>query len=86
MIINHEMRFHGLLVKLQDELSNSDRHRLHCLFGSIIPGRLRDDPSISGTLNLLELLFDHGLIDDHHFDSLIQAYLKKFNVMILVTD
>lgn len=74
--MNHETLFRGLLIKLQDELSETDRHRLHFLFGSIIPRRLRDDPSIAGTLNLLEVLFDRGLINDYDFDSLIQAFVE----------
>jgi hypothetical protein len=72
--MNHEMHFRALLIKLQDALSDSDRCRLHFLFGNIIPRQLRDDPSISGTLNLLETLFDRGLIDEHDFDCLIEVF------------
>lgn len=72
--MHQEMDFRALLVKVQDCLSDGDRRRLHFLFGNVIPRQLRDDPSISGTLNVLESLFDRGLIDDHDFDFLTQAF------------
>ena len=69
-----EIRFRTLLLKLQDSLSDVDRQRLHFLIGSVIPRRLRDDPTINGTLNLLESLFDRGKITDQEFDFLIEAF------------
>ena len=72
--MTQEMDFRALLVKVQDSLSDGDRRRLHFLFGNVIPRQLRDDPSISGTLNVLESLFDRGLIDDHDFEYLTQAF------------
>ncbi len=73
-IPSNEIYFRTLLIKLQDSLSDTDRYRLHFLFGNIIPRKLCDDPSISGILNLLELLFDRGLINDQDFDNLIKAF------------
>jgi hypothetical protein len=72
--MDEDMRFRALLLKLQDSLSDVDRHRLHFLLGSIIPRRLRDDPTINGTLNLLESLFDRGNITDQEFEFLIEAF------------
>ncbi|CAF1316463.1 unnamed protein product [Adineta ricciae] len=74
VLLKQELHFRGLLLKLQDSLTDTDRCRLHFLFGNVIPRRLRDDPSIGGTLNLLESLFDRGLINDQDFDYLIQAF------------
>ena len=74
VLLNQELHFRGLLLKLQDSLTDTDRCRLHFLFGNVIPRRLRDDPSIGGTLNLLESLFDRGLINDQDFGYLIQAF------------
>lgn len=72
--MHHETNLRSLLIKLQDSLSDSDRCRLHFLFGNVIPRKLRDDPSINGTLHVIESLFDRGLIDDQDFSYLIQAF------------
>ena len=66
--------FRALLLKIQDGLSNDDRRRLHFLFGNVIPRHLRDDPSIAGTLSILESLFDQGKISDQDFDYLLGAF------------
>ena len=73
---SHERDFHfrALLIRLQDNLSDDDRHRLHFLLGDIIPRGLRDDPTIAGTLNLLESLFDRDTINDQDFFFLIEAF------------
>jgi hypothetical protein len=69
-----QIDFRSLLLKLQDRLSKSDRRRLHFLLGDVIPRQLRKDPSIGGTLELLEMLFDQAKINDQDFGYLIQAF------------
>lgn len=64
----------ALLLKLQDYLSESDLHRLHFLVGDMIPRQIRDDPTLGGTLHLLESLFDQGKINEQDFDYLIRAF------------
>jgi hypothetical protein len=66
--------FRALLVKLQDCLSDNDRRRLHFIVGDTIPRYLRDDPTLGGTLSLLESLFDRAIISEQDFDYLIHAF------------
>ncbi|CAF1154892.1 unnamed protein product [Didymodactylos carnosus] len=68
--------FRAVLLKIQEDLSNDDRRKLHFLFGENIPRRLRDDPSVGGTLSLLESLFDHAKISNDDFMYLIKAFDK----------
>ncbi|CAF4626410.1 unnamed protein product [Rotaria sp. Silwood1] len=72
--MNEQFDFRALLIKLQDSLSDDDRRRLHFLVGDVIPRQIRDDPSLSGTLNLLESLFDQQRINEQDFDYLIYAF------------
>ena len=69
---NHYLR--GILVKLQDRLSDNDRKRLHFYLGNDIPRRIRDDPTLGGTLCLLESLFDQDKISEQDFTYLINAF------------
>lgn len=71
-----ELQFRELLLKVQDCLSKEDRVRLHFLFADVLPRQLRDDPSISGTLNLLESLMNLGKISQEDFGYLIAAFEK----------
>jgi hypothetical protein len=66
--------FRVLLIQLSNELSDDNRERLHFIIGSIVPRKLRDDCTPTGTLHLLECLFDRTLISDQHFDYLIYAF------------
>jgi len=72
--MDQQFDFRALLLKLQDCLSNNDRRRLHFLLGDMIPRQIRDDPSLGGTLNLLESLFDQAKINEQDFDYLIHAF------------
>ena len=72
--MDEQCHFRALLLKLQDHLSDADRRRLHFLVGDIIPRQIRDDPSLNGTLNLLETLFDQALINEQDFSYLIHAF------------
>ena len=72
--MDEQFDFRALLLKLQDCLSVDDRRRLHFLMGDMIPRQIRDDPSLGGTLHLLETLFDHGRIDTQDYGYLIHAF------------
>ncbi len=68
------LEFRVLLVQLSNQLSDGNREDLHFIVGSLVPRKLRDDCTPSGTLHLLEFLFDRTLISDQHFDYLIHAF------------
>jgi len=72
--MDQQFDFRALLIKLQDCLSDNDRRRLHFIVGDTIPRYLRDDPTLGGTLSLLESLFDRAIISEQDFDYLIQAF------------
>ena len=72
--MDEQFDFRALLLKLQDCLSVDDRRRLHFLMGDMIPRQIRDDPTLGGTLHLLESLFDRARIDAQDFDYLIHAF------------
>jgi hypothetical protein len=67
-------RLRALIVRLQDRLSEDDRKRLHFFLGNDVPRRIRDDPSLGGTLSLMESLFDQDKISDEDFTFLIHAF------------
>lgn len=62
-----------VLLKIQDLLSNEDRERLHFLLGSHIPRQYREDPTLGGTLRVLETLLDREIINEADCHYLIQA-------------
>jgi hypothetical protein len=69
---NHHLR--AILLKLQDRLSDDDRKRFHFFLGDDVPRRIRDDPSLGGTLSVLEFLFDQDKINEQDFTYLINAF------------
>ena len=72
--MDEQFDFRALLLTLQDCLSENDRRRLHFIVGDTIPRYLRDDPTLGGTLSLLESLFDRAKISEQDFNYLIQAF------------
>ncbi|CAF0797992.1 unnamed protein product [Rotaria sordida] len=72
--MDEQFDFRALLLKLQDCLSDNDRRRLHFIVGDTIPRRLRDNPTLGGTLDLLESLFDQAKISEQDFDYLIHTF------------
>ena len=64
----------SILLKLQDRLSDDDRKRLHFFLGNDVPRRIRDDPSLTGTLSLIESLFDQDKISEQDFTFLIKTF------------
>ena len=71
-----QLDFRALLLKIQDLLSDKDRHRLHFLIGNDVPKHLRDDLSLGGTLHLLDALIDKAIINYQDCDYLIEAFKK----------
>ncbi|CAF4587025.1 unnamed protein product, partial [Rotaria sp. Silwood2] len=69
---HHQLR--AYLLKLQDRLNDNDRKRLHFLFGNDVSPQIRDDPSLGGTLSLIESLFDQGKINEQDVSVLITAF------------
>ncbi|CAF1368198.1 unnamed protein product [Adineta steineri] len=69
---NHHLR--AIILKLQDRLSNDDRKRLHFYLGNDVPRRIRDDPTLSGTLSLMDSLFDQDKVNEKDFSFLINAF------------
>ncbi|CAF4616300.1 unnamed protein product [Rotaria sp. Silwood1] len=68
------MDFRALLIQVQDRLSNADRRRLHFLFSDDIPKWYNIDPSMSGTLDLLQWLIEHGKISEEDITILMKAF------------
>ena len=64
----------AIIIKIQDCLSDNDRKRLHFFFGNDVPRRIRDDPSLGGTLNLMESLLEQEKISEQDFTFLINAF------------
>ena len=62
------------ILKLLYHLSDNDRQGLHFILASHVPRRIRDDQSISGTLHLMESLFDQDKISEQNITILIQAF------------
>jgi hypothetical protein len=69
---HHHLR--SIILKLQDRLSDNDRKRLHFFLANDVPRRIRDDPTLTGTLNLMESLFDQDKISEQDFTFLIDAF------------
>ncbi|CAF0798031.1 unnamed protein product [Adineta ricciae] len=68
------VRLRAIILNLQDRLSNDDRKRLHFYLGNDVPRRIRDDPTLGGTLNLMDSLFDQDKINEHDFSYLIEVF------------
>jgi hypothetical protein len=68
------MEFRALLIKLFNQLSDSDRQALHFFVGNRVPRRDRDDCTPAGSLHLLDSLFDQNLITEQNFDYLINVF------------
>lgn len=64
----------AILLKLQDRLSDDDRKRLHFFVGNDVPRSIRDNPTLGGTLSLLESLFDQDKINEDDLTFLINAF------------
>ncbi|CAF0711831.1 unnamed protein product [Adineta steineri] len=68
------IRLRSIIIKLQDCLSNDDRERLHFLLGDDVPRRLQDNTTLSGTLSIMQSLFDRNKISEQDFTFLINVF------------
>jgi hypothetical protein len=68
------MEFRAFLIKLFNQLSDDDRQALHFSVGNTVPRKYRDDRTPSGSLHLLDSLFDQNLITEQNFDYLINIF------------
>jgi hypothetical protein len=70
------MEFRTVLENLFNQLSDTDRRALHFSLGNQIPHQYRDNCTPSGSLLLLDSLFDQNLITEENFDYLINIFEK----------
>lgn len=68
------MEFRAFLTTLFNQLSDIDRQALHFSIGNKIPRKYREDYTPSGSLHLLDSLFDQNLINEENFDFLINIF------------
>jgi hypothetical protein len=64
----------GIILKLQNRLSEDDRIRLHFFFGNYAPKTITTDLTLRGTLNLMDYLFAQDKINEENFTFLINAF------------
>jgi hypothetical protein len=69
---NHHLR--SILLNLQYRLSDNDRERLHFYLKNDVPRQVGDDSTLSGTLKLMQSLFDQDKINEKDFTLLIDAF------------
>ncbi|CAF2853811.1 unnamed protein product [Rotaria sp. Silwood2] len=68
------MDFRVLLINLFNQLADNDRQALHFVVGNKVSRKDRDNCTPSGSLNLLDCLFDRNLITGENFDYLINVF------------
>jgi hypothetical protein len=68
------MAFRALLVELLNNLSETDRRALHFSLKDKIPGQYQDDCTPSGSVHILDALFNQNLINEENFDYLIDIF------------
>lgn len=71
--MSNRRHLRGILLSLQDRLSDNDRERLHFYLRDDVPRTIGDDTTLTGNLRLLEKLFDQDKINDENFNLLIDA-------------
>lgn len=69
---NHHLR--SILLNLHYRLSDNDRERLHFYLKNDVPRPVGDDSTLSGTLKLMQSLFDQEKISEKDFTLLIDAF------------
>jgi hypothetical protein len=69
---NHHLR--SIRLNLQYRLNDTDRERLHFYLKNDVSRRVGDDSTLSGTLRLMQSLFDQVKIREKYFTLLIDAF------------
>ena len=71
-----KLHFREVLIDILDRLSVTERKKLSFLLVDDIERRICDDPTIGGTLDIFQQLFDRGKISDENFIYLIDAFQR----------
>ncbi|CAF0896251.1 unnamed protein product [Adineta steineri] len=74
MLNNPQLRFRTVLLNILDRLSVNERKKLSFLLADDIERTIQDDPTIGGTLNIFQQLFDRDKISNENFSYLIEAF------------
>jgi hypothetical protein len=69
-----DRQLRGIILKLQNRLSEDDRIRFHFYMGNDVPRSYRDDHTLRGTLKLMKSLIDQDIINEQDFTFLIDAF------------
>jgi hypothetical protein len=64
----------SIILNLHRRLSDHDRHCLHFYLKNHVPRSIGDDSTLSGTLKLMDSLFDQAKITEQDFTFLINAF------------
>ena len=80
-------RLRSVLLNLIYRLSDKDRENLHFYLKNDVPRPLSDDSTFSGTLKLMQSLFDQKKINDQDFTLLIETFkeIRCFDAVIRLT-
>ena len=70
--MNNNLR--GIVLKIEDRLSEDDRVRFHFYIGDNVPRCVRDDLTLCGTLCLIQCLFERNYVNDDDLTLLIDAF------------
>ena len=69
-----DLHLRSILLNLHSRLTDNDRERLHFYLKNEVPRSLVDDSSLSGTLKLMQSLFDQDKINENDFTFLVNAF------------
>ena len=69
-----KLHFRAVLLEILDRLTANDRKKLAFLLSDNIERQISDDPTIGGTLNVFQQLFDRDKISEENFSYLIEAF------------
>ena len=74
MLTDPKLHFRVVLLDILDRLTANERKKLSFLLSDDIERQISDDPTIGGTLNVFQQLFDRGKISEENFSYLIEAF------------
>jgi hypothetical protein len=69
-----KLHFRAVLIDILERLSANERKKLSFLLADDIERSICDDPTIGGTLDIFQRLFDRGRISEENFTYLIEAF------------
>ena len=71
-----DYQLRSIFIKIQDRLTAYDRSRFHFYLGNRIPRIVRDDTTLTGTLQAMNFLFEKDIINECDLTFLIDAFDK----------